>query len=90
VTLPFVLRKGAIYEPLLWLLGPQAMTSSDRAAAKGERRTLRRSLQRVPGSNVEIRAGELDVTEEELASLTADGVVADVPAPAPSTGEDAE
>jgi hypothetical protein len=44
----------------------------------------------VPGNNVEIRAGELHVTEEELASLTADGVVADVSAPAPSTGEDAE
>jgi crotonobetainyl-CoA:carnitine CoA-transferase CaiB-like acyl-CoA transferase len=40
--------------------------------------------------NVEILCGELDVTEEELASLTVDGVVADVPAPVPSTGEDAE
>jgi crotonobetainyl-CoA:carnitine CoA-transferase CaiB-like acyl-CoA transferase len=40
--------------------------------------------------NVEILCGELGVTEEELASLTADGVVADVPAPVPSTGEDAE
>jgi hypothetical protein len=34
--------------------------------------------------------GELGVTEEEPTSLTADGVVADVPAPVPSSGEDAE
>ena len=37
--------------------------------------------------NVEILCGELGLTDEEMASLAADGVIADVPPPVPSTGE---
>jgi hypothetical protein len=53
VTFPYVLRKGAIYEPVFWLLGPQASIYDQLGiAARSERGTptLDRSPQRVPSN----------------------------------------
>ncbi|HEV7852087.1 MAG TPA: hypothetical protein VGP27_12135 [Mycobacterium sp.] len=52
MTFPYVLRKGAIYEPVFWLLGPQASIYDELGIVPQRTGTppLGRSPQRVPSN----------------------------------------